>query len=226
MGLYQYADNGKKSGRWDGNVYMRNGRTRGMTVPSLVRNAYTSAARSNFSNGSSAAWAALSDEERISWNNATGIFVSDRFGMPVALKGKELYVRCFANCAMVGTTPPGIFPDLIPPSALSEFDIAADDSASSLILNFEATPIPANTHAIVYATPLKRPTIYRPAQSQYRLITSLPPATATAADVGTDYESKFGDIVAGARIFARIKMVDARSGFESARVDANTIVVP
>lgn len=225
MPLYEFANNGKFSGRQDGNVMMRNGRSRGMTVPALVRNAYTSLARGSFSSGSSAAWAALTDAERISWNNASGIFVSDRFGHPVALKGKELYVRCFTNCALCGTVVPNTFPDLIPPLALTSLNVVFDDSAVTAIVDFDATPIPANIHAIVYCTAPKRPTIYRPSQSAFRMVTNFPPTTATGADIATAYNTKFGAFTTGQRIFTQIKMIDDRSGFESARVQADSTVV-
>src|SRR5437016_9674634 len=47
--LYIFGFDGKVSGRMDANVLMRNGRGRGFRVPSLVRNAYTTAVRASLS---------------------------------------------------------------------------------------------------------------------------------------------------------------------------------
>src|SRR5262245_32873673 len=75
--LYLWANNGKMSGRADGNVYMRNGRTRGFRVPSLVRNAYTSLVRSIFT-GFSQAFSNLTSDQILSWDNFSYV-KSNRF---------------------------------------------------------------------------------------------------------------------------------------------------
>lgn len=218
--LYQYADNGKKSGRADGNVYMRNGRVRGMTVPSYVSNDATSRARADFSNGSSAAWAALTDAERLSWMGATGHFVSNRFGVLKEISGKELYVQCFANCALVGTTPPDTYPDLLKPLALESLSGAASAGGGTNALTFTATPQPANRHIIVMATSQKRATIYRPGKSLYRLVSATAAAPISPLSIFADYLAKFGALTAGQKIFVRCHVIDDRSGFASASVDA------
>lgn len=222
--LYQKADNGKMSGRADGNVYMRNGRVRGMTVPALVRNAYTAIARSNFSNGSSSAWAALTDDQRQSWNDATGHTTTDRFGNVIPIKGKELYVQCYANCKLCGTTVPATYPDLLKPPALESLSGTASVAGTSNSLVFTPTPLAAHLNAIIYAVAPKRATIYRPSQSLYRLITTFVPTTASPVDIYANYNAKYSVPLAGQRIFARVIIIDDRSGFASAKVDCNYIV--
>lgn len=195
-----------------------------MTVPALVRNAYTAVARAGLAAGSGAGWAALTDEQRQSYINATGVFRSDRFGNPQPVKGKELYVLAFQNLLHTGAGPQNTWPDLVSPQPLNALSGAASVAGTSNDLTFATTPLPANMHALVYATAAKRPTIYRPSQSAYRYIAHFAPATASPFDIYAAYNAKFGIPVAGVRIFVRVVIVDARSGLASAKVDTNYIV--
>lgn len=209
--LYQFANNGKLSGRADGNVYMRNGRIRGMTVPSLVQNSFTSAARSALSSFSSG-WNALTADQRASWNGATGFTTTDRFGMPVPLVGKNLYVALNQNLQNAGGSPILIAPSagsVLPPTFAT---VDADASAHTVEVNFLPDPVPAGVGWLVFATGLKSAGTSRPGDSQFRLVTTMAAAQTAPFAMGTAYEARFGPLIAGKKIFVKIVPVNITTG--------------
>lgn len=224
--LYQKADNGKLSGRADGNVYMRNGRVRGMRVPALVRTAATATARSRFSTASSAAWAALSDDDRQNWNDHIVYFKTNRFGVPVGVKGKEAFVRTYTNCQACGVTFSGPIPLGFPPEALESFSGAAASGAGTFTATYTATPLAANCHVRIFATAQQKETIYRPKNSAYRSIFVSAAAAASPANIFAAYTAKFGSLVATGKIFLRAIVIDETTGFSSAPVEADLFVAP
>ena len=221
--LYMIAENAKKSGRADGNVYMRNGRIRGMAMPSNPQTAYQTAQRSNLGTLSSG-WASLTPTEQESWNNLS-FPDTDRFGRTVNITGKAAYVALNRNLYNTGdtaiTTAP--VPTGVPsPSSLS---FVVDDSANTFLLTFAPDPIPAGYSWLVFATAQLSPGIYHPSASAYRLITSLAPGVASGTDINTEYASRFGAPVAGNKIFIKIVAVSKTTGFASAAITASSIVV-
>lgn len=221
--LYLYADNGKKSGRADGNVYMRNGRVRGFKVPALVRNAYTSIARTNLASFSSL-WNTLTDAQRLSWINAEGVFSSDRFGREVAIKGKALFVMSNTNLSNIGLGPVLSWPDQSAPIGLTSLTGSAAVIAVTNSLVFTPTPLLTGTSILVFATAPKRAGIYRPSQSAYRLIGSFAAPQSSPLDIYTLYNVKFGIPAAGQKLFVRVIVVNNVSGQASAATDINYIV--
>lgn len=223
--LYLKADNGKLSGRADGNVYMRNGRVRGFTVPALVRNAFTSIARTNLASMSSA-WNALTEVQRLTWLNANGIFRSDRFGNPVEIKGKELFVLCNTNLLNVGSPTLTDFPVIsIPPVGLTSLSGAASVGGGTNVVVFTATPISANEKLLVFATAPQRAGVSRPSQSAYRLIQATAISAASPINIFANYNAKYGVPTVGTKIFIRVVSVAIGSGLTSAKTDANYVVI-
>lgn len=223
--LYQKGDNGKLSGRADGNVYMRNNRVRGMVVPALVQNDATSTQRSNFSTLSSA-WNSLTEGQRKSWNVIGGYFYIDRFGNQKILAGKALFValnRALFNIgvAQINTAP---IPRAVIGSAT--LSITIDDSTPELILTFTPTPIPADNRWEVFATAPQSAGTFTPSQSAYRLITVLATGSVSGVDVYTDYSTKFGAPPIGSKVFVKVVGVNSISGQQSAaHIAFNTVVV-
>lgn len=223
--LYIWANNGKMSGRADGNVYMRNGRIRGFKVPSLVRNAYTSAARGIFS-AFSAAWNTLTELQRLTWVNASGQTVSNRFGQPVEIKGKDLYVACNTNLTNAGQAAANSFIADATPVGFLALSAVADDSANTLTMSAEPTTVPTDNTTLVYATAPQKAGVYRPSQSKYKLIGSIAAGTSLSAyDLTPAYTARFGSFVEGQKLFIRFLDVNNLSGLASAPVDCVTTVV-
>lgn len=223
--LYLLANNGKLSGRADGNVYMRNGRVRGFKVPSIVRNGYTGIARTNLASLSSA-WNSLTNLERGSWNTAAGISRTNRFGQEVPIKGKELFVSFNTNLMNASQPVQSAFlPTIIAPSAMSALSGNASQGGGTFTLNFATTPTAADVTALVYATRAFSAGTYKPSQSAYRLIQALPAASATGVTIFANYTGRFGALSAGSKIFLRTVMINETLGRPSAPQDAAITVV-
>lgn len=218
--LYMIADNAKKSGRADGNVYMRNGVIRGMRVPSNPQTGAQSAQRANFGFLSSY-WNSLSDSQRATWNSAS-MPISDRFGRVVSLKGKQLFVALNRNLFNAGQDaiteapmPIGIAPPTFLQTTIThsgDFDLA-----------FTPDPIPAGQSWLVFTTGPKSAGTSKPGKSEFRLTKVLAAAATSPQDLIGAYESIWGIPVEGARIFTRVVVVDHATGLTSTPLGTDSI---
>lgn len=217
MALYQFANDGLVSGRTGGDVKMRNGRSRKMTVPALVRNSYTSFVRSVFAYFS-AQFRNLSSDQIIAWNNFD-VFKSNRFGVKINIKGKAAFVQLNANLANIGAT--GILTD--PPvgqmlPAPTQID-ALTVTIGVLDLYTEANADGAKT--LVYATKPLSVGISRPSQSAYRLISVVNTVPGTVINLTGAYNDKFGVIPDGTKVFIQLRVINAITGLSSAITQAS-----
>lgn len=219
--LYASPDGAVKSGRAGSVVYMRNGRRRNFVVPPLVRNAYTSMIRSAFQTNSSA-FRGLAFSDQQTWNNASNVYMSNRFGTPVLVKGKALFVKCNQNLANIGLP----FIPVFPSSAV------APNSMDTLTSQYVVTPtpsfeisgtvngvasVPAGATLLVFATAILDSGISHPGQSKFRLIATVATGTTLVShDILTAYQSKFGTLVSNGRIYVQCKLVSIASGLNSA----------
>lgn len=222
--LYMIAENGKKSGRAGGNVYMRNGRIRGMAIPRLVQNAYTLGARNRFAT-LSAAFRSLSQDAQLEWGSATGFFKSDRFGRQIPVVGKELYVMLNSNLLNIGEPPISVPPV---PDAVTGFNllqVVADESAASVELSFSPDPSPTGISMLVFATAQLSPGIQRPGNSAFRLVDVIDDGASAPAVISANYIAKFGSPVAGKKIFVKCVPVNETTGQAGPGILASTIVV-
>lgn len=222
--LYLFANDGIVSGRMSGDVKMKNGRSRRWVNPTLIQNDATSTVRTDFGVLSSN-WNALTDGQRKSWNVIGGYTFVDRMGRTKILAGKQLFVALNRALFTVGQAQISTAPvtrSVVGPATLS---VAVDDSATSMILTFTATPVPALTSWVVYATAPQSPGTFNPSPSKYRIITVLPAATATGADVYDEYALKFGAPPIGTKVFIKIVAASTVSGGQSAGHVAFSIVV-
>lgn len=204
--LYQFGFNGKVSGRMDGNVMMRNGRGRGMTIPALVRNTYTSLQRGYLSTFSSG-WRALTVAQQNSWLGYK-FTKNDRFAMPYDVKGKEAYISSNQNLANIGvaaisTAPaPAGSPDEILSNLTTAATIKYDVSGTSAALDY-----------LVYATPGMSAGINRPGKSAFRLLGKQPAPVLGTVDITTIYSAKYGSVPAvGSKYFVYTVAVNKTTG--------------
>ena len=222
--LYQFANNGKLSGRASGNVYARNGRVRGMTVPKLVQNSNTQRVRSMFGSNSSAFRNLTSDQIR-EWNGVTGFTTVDRFGNEVVLSGKMLFVSLNQNLKLVGAASLITPPMPVGVIGLTSLTAAPDRSLGTFVVDFAATPVPAGSAMLISATAPVSKTITRPGRSAFRDVVVKAAATATGFDLWNDYIARFGAPAVGTRIFVRAIIVSTVTGQASASIVTDAIVV-
>lgn len=222
--LYIFANDGKVSGRMSGDVKMRNGRQRAFTVPSLVRNIYTSIVRARFQTLSSG-YRSLSSEDLLTWVNAVGFSYIDRFAVPHALKGKGLYVRINSNLINVGAAPLSVAPIATgsPAEIIESLNIGI--GATSFVINAEDATVGAGYAIIVFATTSLNNGILRPSNSAFRQFTVLATGSTISANLWAEYIAKFGVPVLGGRIFVRFIQINLLTGEASAISQSMATVV-
>lgn len=221
--MYQFAFNGKVSGRMDGNVLNKNGTGRKMTVPALVRNVYTALSRSILSTYSSL-WGGLTDANRATWLSFT-TNKTNRFGTATVVKGKQAYTEINTNLTNIsaGSVTDAPIPKVPAPSLLL-VALTADASSGTVSLAF--IPDMTTNVCLVYATSPQSPGTSRPGQSKFKLIGTFDATGVSPVALGADYVSRFGVItgVAGSKIFVQVKNI-ATTGNASAITAMSTIVV-
>lgn len=223
--LYSLANNGKLSGRADGNVYTRNGRVRAFTVPALVQNSKTALVRNRLATNSSD-WNSLSDDERAGWNSATGYKTTDRFGREIPLVGKQLFVSLNNNLANAGIATISECPlpelvDGITSLSIAEFDISDEE----MLLTFDASPTNPNVKHLVFATAPQSAGTSRPSSSKYRQIAVMPGTTSTGYDIGAAYVARYGTPPLGSKIYVKLTPILTTTGQAGVSLIAGTTVV-
>lgn len=206
--LYLFANDGKVSGRMSGDVKMRNGRSRAMAFPSLVRNAYTMAVRSTFSLFSQG-FRGLTATQVAAWN-AFSYKHSNRFAVSYDVKGKMAYVGLNQNLTNIGQTP---ISD--PPSFVGTLDVVLSTPivfASAGTVTVTSSAYTAADSYIWYATGSLSAGVSRPASSAFRIIGVDAVITAGVADLSAMYVAKFGNPIAGNKLFVYAVAVDKTTG--------------
>jgi hypothetical protein len=171
----------------------------------------------------SQAWRGLTDAQRAAWNGAVQAFArTDIFGDLKNPSGFNLYQRLNNNLVTVGaaaiTLPP--VPDEVLTVLLQTLAGAAGAGTLSMGLS---GAVPAGTAVKVFATAPQSPGVSF-VKSEYRLLTVLAAAAATPVALGAAYEARFGDLVAGQKIFVRIVFVNTATGQESTPQSISTVV--
>lgn len=221
--LYIFANNGKLSGRMDGDVKMRNGRSRGFRVPALVRNDFTTGVRAIFG-GLSSSFRSLTPSQIASWNDAVGFFYTDRFAQVHTLKGKALFQRLNGNLASAGIAPLTSAPVATGVVPLTPLGLIIAITGSILDLTTTLPSVPLDHTALLFATTSLSNGISRPNQSLFKLYTTLAPADPFPSGTFTEYVTRFGTPVIGATIFVQVKLINNITGEASAISQASAIV--
>lgn len=221
--LYQQADNGKKSGRSGGNVYMRNGRSRAMTVPALVRNIYTSTARGLMATYSAGWNLLLTDAQRTAWRNFS-FQTANRFGEIKTYSGKLAYVRLNTLLVYSGQTALTNAPtsNTAPQANILE-DLAISVATTSMSLSYDTND--SGAFVLVYASKPLNVGVSRPSQSALRLIGTIDTSVAGPVNLWASYVPKFGVPSLGQRVFIQTKTVRDGVGVPSAITAIDGVVL-
>lgn len=222
--LYMLAENGKKSGRADGNVYQRNGRIRGMAIPRLVQNSFTGAVRNSFASLSQA-WRGLAEESQLTWISATSFFKTDRFGRSIMITGNTLYNWLNGNRVSIGLAPIDNCPAPSEVVAITIDNVTADVSAVSLDVTLNTDPVPAGTSVKIWATAPQGAGINRPSASKYRYLTFANNPDSMPISLWETYITRFGVPAAGQKIFLKAVAVNEATGLEGVPSLASVTVV-
>lgn len=218
--LYIFALDGKFSGRMDGNVLMRNGRGRAFAYPAVVRNGNTMTARGIFSIQSST-YASLTAAQVEAWRGFS-INITNRFGQAKTIKGKECFIAINVNLTLVGGTVLTDPPVFVGVPAIETGALTAT-SPGTVALAFTPTPTNANVAHLIFATKPLGNGITRPSQSAFRFIDIIGTTTTSPASIGAAYVTRFGNFVAGQKIFVQLTGVDVNTGQSTPSIGTSAV---
>lgn len=170
----------------------------------------------------SQAWRGLTDTQRSAWNAAVSSFAkTDIFGDLKNPTGFNLYQALNNNLVTVGTAAISVPPI---PAAVSTVTVTSISPAAGtgLIPMVLSGNVPAGTAVKVFATAPQSPGVSF-VKSEYRLITTLPAATATPVALGASYSTKFGSWSSGQKLFFKLVFVSTTTGQQSLPIQVVTI---
>lgn len=173
----------------------------------------------------SAEWRTLSEETRVSWNNAAKIFLrSDALGLPYYQTGLNFFVGNNINRYFCGDsesyTPPA-------PVAVPNFEtlsLTANSSVPEKKVFF--TPAITSAYKIkLFCTAALHAGIYR-AFHQYRLLMMLDESFVSGSDIESDFVTRFlSSGPAGDKVFLKAIFVHRPSGLVGQAIYTNSIIV-
>jgi hypothetical protein len=171
----------------------------------------------------SQAWRGLTEAQRAAWNAAVGSYArTDVFGDLKNPTGFNLYQRLNNNLNAVGQAALTLPPIVDEVLTVNFTGLAGAAGASTLALTLSGA-VPAGTSMKVFATPGVSPGVSF-VKSEYRLIAVEAAATASPVASGADWELKFGDLVAGQKVFVKVVFVNNTTGQESNAQQLSAIV--
>lgn len=169
-------------------------------------------------------WRTLTEVQRDAWNAAVDQWqTTDIFGDLKSPTGLQLFVRINTNIAIAGGSVVLLPPAPASMQAVTSAEVSADVSDSEVVIDFTPTPVPAGFALVVEATEQVSPGINF-VKNKFRQIIVYPATTATAQNVFPEYTAKFGGLVAGQKLFIRLKFINLTTGQVSIPVTASTIV--
>lgn len=192
-------------------------RTRAIPVnPNSTRQ---SLARSRLSE-LSVAWRALSDSERIAWNEYGSAHArTDSLGQAVFPTGHQSFVGVnsgLVNAGLAQVTVPPVYVDLAAPEL-----VLTATNAPVFTVAFTPTPLDNGSKLVVEASPMM--SAGRTFNGDYRFVQVSAADAASPLNIAAAYAAKYGALAAGLRVFVRAFRI-LPSGQRSASVVTSKII--
>ena len=214
------------SGSVAGTVFSRNRggtymRTRAIpTDPNTVDQQNVRAILATQSQG----WADRTAAERAAWENwATQNPVTDVLGAAIVLSGHQAYVRLNSRLDFLDqtllTAPPIINAPLALDTVVQDGDIGLGD----VNLTFTATPLAAGVVLWIQAAVVNSPGITY-IRNLLRFVGSSAAAQASPFDDQTLIEAKFGTLIVGQTLHARVSTFDVATGLLSVGLESRVVI--
>lgn len=210
-----------RSGSYQGITSSRNRfgqyvRTR--AIPVNPSSAYQAAVRGRLATNS-AAWRALTDEQRTGWEAlGSGMVRTDALGQSYNLNGFGAYCSVNNNLSAAGAATVSDAPALVVPSAPESISLTA--AAGVLTLGFSPTPVPADQQLFVYLSPQRSAGVAF--EANFKLVTRIGATGTTGQDITAGYEARAGSLVVGMRIFGSVSTYEG--GFLSVPTKTSVVV--
>jgi UPF0716 family protein affecting phage T7 exclusion len=169
--------------------------------------------------GNSAAYRLLTSAQRAGWSDLGLMMIrSDSLGQSYALQGNQAYASINNNNLAAGAAVVADAPAIATPVALATVTITL--SAAAFSIAYTATPLPALTYLMVFASPQR--SAGRNFEGDFRLIKVGAAAGASPLVVLTEYTAKFGIPVTGNKVF--LSLVTMTKGFQSGPYITSAVV--
>jgi len=214
------------SGKLNGSVFARNAGgdyLRTKVTPVNPQTSYQVLARARLA-GFSQGWRSLTQSQRQAWSNAVANWsTTDVFGDVQNPKGNTLYTRLNINIANAGGSPIVLPPAPVGVTALTDLSLTATVTGNVFSLVFAPAAVPADHTLYVESTGSLSPGVNN-ANSEFRTIGTVAAAGTSPADLFTEYNAKFGALVAGQKVFVRAKLIHTLTGEVSQRLVASAII--
>lgn len=169
-------------------------------------------------------WRTLSETHRKGWNGAVGEFKkTNSLGAKITLSGLNLFKSLNQNLFDAGQPTITSAPAPVGTTNLNTLDLTVTTGPDSILLGFTATPTAADMYTLVYASPQVSPGINF-IKNKLVIIKVLPPATATAANVATEYVNRFGALISGQKLFIGVVTVNGVTGEKSPMLVSSSLI--
>lgn len=172
----------------------------------------------------SQAWRGLTEAQRLAWASAVSGFTStDIFGDIKTPSGINLYNKLNLNLAAIGEAPINTPPVAVSVGYVDSLTVTAAAGAGTLSAAFTTVGESADQTVIVEATPCMSAGKSF-VKSEFRQIGTFAGDATTPQALGAMYVAKFGSMVAGQKLFVRLKFVDKNTGVAGQYTSASDIV--
>lgn len=209
----------------NGWVFSKNrygGYVRTKVTPVNPETDYQAQARQRLSNLSSS-WRGLTDSQRKQWRDAAQDFpIIDIFGNPQQLAGNALFIQLNTNLLIAGQStidsPP--LPEAIPNLFIT--GVSADTSSPAYDISVSENSDPSGFVCAVYTTGNVGPGI-KFVKNRLRLLGTISISTGVI-DALSDFNSRFGNLIAGQRVSAQVRLISKTTGQAGIPAQGSTIV--
>lgn len=213
-------------GKLNGSVFSKNRggayvRTKVTPVnPQTLAQGNVRAALTNLSQS----WKALTEAQRLAWNSAVSQFTStDIFGDIKTPSGINLYNKLNLNLAAIGEAPISVPPLAVSVGYFDTLAITAAAGAGTIAVAYTTVGASVDQTVIVEATPCMSAG-KNFVKSEFRQIGTFAGSAASPQSIGAMYVAKFGALVAGQKVFIRLKFVDKNTGVSGQYTSASAVI--
>jgi hypothetical protein len=159
-----------------------------------------------------AAWRTLTDVQRAGWSSlALLMFRTDSLGQGYTPTGFGAFVSVNNNLLASGASRIDDAPALVTPDAPETITLTAAAGTPAFSVAYTPTPLPADTHAFIFASPPR--SLGRNFEHDLRLIQVTAAAAASPANILTAYTARFGSMIEATKIFVSVTLMNG--GFQS-----------
>ena len=197
--------------------------TKNKVSPAQPNTSYQTTARTRMTTYSQG-WRSLTTAQQAAWNAAVNNFQgTDVFGDIKTPSGQNLYGKLNINIAQAGgtaITSPPLPAAVVGPTTIT---LTAAAGTPAMSLAWTGGAVPASTTWLIEMTGQLSAGRFS-VKSMYRIVTTAAAAATTPANLLTAYNTKFGTLVAGTKIFVKVTPIGTTTGIKGTALTTSCIV--